>query len=82
MASINVELIKEMFLFVCLFSIVNMNYVEWTYVILVKGLWIFIYFISYALFDLSKCYTCSKRMIYIENLNYKAYEEIMDVHSY
>ena len=49
MASMNVEFIKQMFLFVCLFSIVNMNYVDWSYVILVKCLWIFIYSLSYAL---------------------------------
>ena len=78
----NVEFTKQMFLFVCLFSIVNKNYVDWTYVILVKCLWIFMYFLSYALFDLSKCYTCSKRMINKEYLNYKAYAEIMDVHMY
>ena len=32
--------------------------------------------------DLSKCYTCSKRMINKENLNYEAYAEITDVHMY
>jgi hypothetical protein len=78
----NVEFIKQMLLFVCLSSILNMNYVDWIYVILVKCLWIFIYFLSYALFDLSKCYTCSKWMINTENLNYGAYAEIMDVHMY
>lgn len=30
MASMNVEFIKQMFLFVCLFSIINMNYGDQT----------------------------------------------------
>ena len=63
-------------------NIDSCRFVDWTYVILVNCLWIFTSFLSYALFDLSKCVRSVKPFLTINTLKMIYYSYFHSVMTY